>query len=182
MLALNVGTGFGAAVAFPVDGSWAVCPSEAGHMSFAMLGEAEWAHFAKRGPAGVTVEDALSGRGLVGLYESECRRLGSEVSAATAKEVFARVPLDAAAKQAIAIFTQWLGRVARDLALATAAWGGVFLTGGVIAGWSALASARLFRTSFEAGGKMQDRLRRVHTAVIAREDAAFLGLARAAIR
>jgi glucokinase len=67
--------------------------------------------------------------------------------------------------------------VARDLALATAAWGGVFLTGGVVQGWSPLASARLFRASFEAGGKMQDRVRRIATAVIVRQDAAFLGLA-----
>jgi glucokinase len=177
MLALNVGTGFGAAVTFPVNGSWAVCPSEAGHMSFAARDEAERARFAKRGSLAVTVEDALSGRGLVSLYESECRRLGSEASAATAEEVFARVPLDAAAKQALAVFTQWLGRVARDLALATAAWGGVFLTGGVVQGWSALASAGLFRASFEAGGKMQDRVRRIATAVIVRQDAAFLGLA-----
>lgn len=179
MLALNVGTGFGATMIFRLDGRWIPCPTEAGHMSFPAQDEAELALVSSSHFPVNTVEDALSGEGLVNLYRRECRRLRTRPQAATAKEVFACVPHDGAAKEALRVFTLWLGRVARDLALATSAWGGVFLCGGVVRGWSGLASARLFRSSFEVSGKMQERLRGTYTAVITRDDVSLLGLAHA---
>lgn len=181
MLALNVGTGFGAALILRLDDTWITCPSEAGHMSLGAQTEAELALLASSNSPGFTVEDALSGHGLVSLYRKQCDRLGMNASAATAEEVFASVSLDAAAHESMRIFTIWLGRVARDLTLATAAWGGVFLTGGVVQGWYSLASSRHFRTSFEDAAKMKEPLRRTYTAVITRPDVSLLGLARAPV-
>lgn len=177
MLALNVGTGFGAAAIFRMGDRWVTCPSEAGHMSLGAQNEAELALLAKGDSSKFMVEDALSGQGLVTLYRKQCYRQGTEIVAATAQEVFARAASNAAAEKLLRQFTIWLGRVAGDLALASAAWGGVFLTGGVIQGWCSVASSRLFRANFEAGGKMQERLRRTYTGVITRDDVSLLGLA-----
>ncbi len=69
-LALNVGTGFGAAVAVPCPTGWAVLATEAGHMRLPEGG-------------GRTVEDALSGPGLA--------RLRSEVGVVEARAVFSRL-------------------------------------------------------------------------------------------
>ncbi|HSM19364.1 MAG TPA: ROK family protein [Hyphomicrobiales bacterium] len=179
MLALNVGTGFNAATVIPVHGRWFTCPSEAGHMSFAAQGEAERALLGGGDTAAVTVEDALSGDGLMRIYRAACRSLGSEPAAADSQKVFAGAGIDAAATETLRLFTIWLGQVARDLALATAAWGGVYLTGGVVHGWCAVASASLFRASFESSDKMRERLLATPTAAIIRDDAALVGLAHA---
>lgn len=177
MLAINIGTGFGSAAILRLGERWVACPSEAGHMSLGAQDEAELALLAKSDSSKFTVEDALSGQGLVTLYQKQCSRQGTEVLAATADEVFARAASDTAAEKSLRQFTIWLGRVTGDLALASAAWGGVFLTGGIIQGWCGLASSRLFRTNFEAGGKMQEQLRRTYTGVITRDDVSLLGLA-----
>ncbi len=181
MLALNVGTGFGSAAILPANGKWMTCPSEAGHMSFGAQDEAELALLAGGDSAEFTIEDALSGHGLVSLYRKQCDRLGTQVSATTADGVFSRVSSDAAADESLRVFTVRLGRVAKDLTLAISAWGGVFLTGGVIQGWHGLASSREFRTCFEASGKMKEPLRRTYTGVITRAEISLLGLARTPI-
>ena len=179
MLAINVGTGFGAAVVMPSGGSWATCPSEAGHMSFGAQDKVELALLTGDHSSIFTVEDALSGHGLVHLYRKQCERLGIQMSATAPEEVFAKVSSDAAAEATLRLFTVWLGRVARNLTLATSAWGGVFLTGGVVRGWHGHSSSCEFRTSFEAAQKMQEPLRRTYTGVIKCTGISLLGLARA---
>ncbi|MDH3582022.1 MAG: glucokinase [Hyphomicrobiales bacterium] len=181
MLAINVGTGFGAAVISPSDGTWTTCPSEAGHMAFGAQDELELSLLAGGDFTGFTVEDALSGQGLVNLYRKQCDRLGTQASAAAADEVISQVSSDAAADATLRVFTVWLGRVARNLTLATSAWGGVFFTGGVIQGWHSLASSTHFRTSFEASRKMGEYLRQTYTGVITRAEISLLGLARAPV-
>ena len=181
LLAVNVGTGFGAAVAMPLADGWTSSPSEAGHMSFGAQDEEELALLAGGEGTWSTVEDVLSGPGLLALYRRQCARLGSKPAAADASEVLTRANTEAAARETLALFSRWLGRAARDLALASAAWGGVFLTGGVIQGWYRLDHAGLFRASFEAGGKMQARLKETPTAAITRADVSFLGLARSPV-
>jgi len=57
MIAVNVGTGFGAAVAIPTRGEWNPLPTEPGHMSL------------HDGPG--TVEDVLSGPGLARLRKAD---------------------------------------------------------------------------------------------------------------
>lgn len=177
-LAVNVGTGFGAAVAIPLkSGGWTVCSSEAGHMTLG-AGTGDEAPVLQRlasgGPA--SVEDALSGAGLVALYRALADAHGE---AATPEAVFARSHEDTAARKAVALFTRWLGRVAGDLALATASWGGVYLTGGLIRSWRPVGDLAAFRAAFEAKGKMRARMAAVPTVAITHEQVALLGLAHA---
>lgn len=181
MLALNVGTGFGAAMTIRCGRGWITCPSEAGHMGFVAQDVAGFGLPVSGGDIGITVEDILSGAGLMRIYQAQCLELGSEISASTADEVFARVSDDISAQETLNIFTGWLGRVTHNLALASASWGGVFMTGGVIQGWRSVASHSQFRKNFELEGKMQALMKQTFVAVITREDISFYGLARASI-
>ena len=124
-------------------------------------------------PAGASVEDVLSGSGLVQAYE---RLSGGR--AQNASDVFAEAAREeGAAYEAVALFTDILGRVAGDLALATCAWGGVYLCGSVATAWAGVADIARFRGEFTRKGPMQARMRKVPTGVIRRDIAALYGLA-----
>jgi glucokinase len=169
MLAVNVGTGFGAASAILRDGRWYTCPSESGHMT---LGSVE--AFSTL-PPDTSVENVLSGNGLAKLYE----RLtgGRHIAAQQAADVLAMSGRDAAAGRTVELFTSILGRIAGDLTLATAAWGGVYLCGSVATAWAAGADAKRFRAEFIRKGPMRARMLNVPTAVIRRDNVALFGLA-----
>ena len=175
-IAVNVGTGFGAATAVRIGGGagWAVAAGEAGHMSLAPATPDEatvlgW---------GRTVEDILSGAGVGRHYAAHLagQQDVAEESERTADAVFAAVAEDAIAAQAVQMLTRLLGRVAGDLVLATAAWDGVFLCGSVVHAWLEVADVRAFRVAFEDKGPMRSRMARVPTSVITAPEPALLGL------
>lgn len=166
LLAVNVGSGFGAAAAVPTVAGWVALAGEPGHMGYAAATEDEW----EQRVAVTSVEDILSGRGLVALY----RRLGG-AGAQTPAEVFHAG--DDVAEAAIAFFVRLLGRVAGDLVLATGAWSGVFLCGGVVSHPRGKAFERILLEAFDAKGAMVDRMQRVPVWRITAVNPALLGLA-----
>ena len=172
-LAINVGTGFGAASVFVVaDGSYLTRPSEAGHMTLAWAEDRERPAF----DGCHSIEDVLSGHGLADLHARLCAGT-AECPAVDAAEVLQRCKQDTEAARALDLFTHLLGRVCGDLVLANAAWGGVYLFGSVIGGWQTIADQALFQRAFEGQGAMRDRLRGVPTGIVTRGDAPLLGLA-----
>jgi glucokinase len=174
MLAVNVGTGFGAASVIWRDGRWYTCPSEAGHMT---LGQVD----AIAGlPVDASIESVLSGSGLAELHARLAGGRGAGDSRIPAN-VLAESVRDAAVARTVELFTDILGRIAGDLALATCAWGGVYLCGSVAAAWSAIADTGRFRAEFVRKGAMRTRMQRVPTAVIRRDIASLYGLAMMAI-
>ncbi len=189
MLAVNIGTGFGAAAVIPCGNGYVTSASEAGHMSLGLTHKAEFELL-----EGLeSVESLLSGRGLTDLYNrladgnrsrAESPRSGAPFppSAENAAEVIERYHTDPAAGEAIRLFVGVLGRIAGDLALASAAWGGVFLCGGVVQGWNAQAGTALFRQSFERKGAMRERMEQIFTGIILREDASLYGLCHLTVR
>lgn len=167
LLAVNVGTGFGACAITPIDGGWRTVAGEAGHISLpGNVGLPEsW-------PASLhSVEDVLSGKGVAALYS-----LLAGSKPPDASEVFARAANDRAAAETVQIVGRLLGKVAGDVALATGAWGGVFLTGSVAESWAAVERPDEFRRAFEDKGAMAARMARVPTAVITLAHPALVGL------
>lgn len=167
MLAVNVGTGFGAASAILRDGHWYTCPSEAGHMTLGRIDTTDTL------PADASVETVLSGNGVERLHE----RLAGRTDARRASAVFADTGRDAAAARTVEVFTSVMARIAGNLALATCAWGGVYFCGSVATAWAAIADIERFKAEFTRKGPMHLRMQRVPTAVIRRETAALFGLA-----
>lgn len=157
LLALNVGTGLGAAIAVKTAGRWSAIATEAGHMSYAARTSHEQSLIAHA----ASYEDFLSGSGL--------RRLATLVSGDDAASA-------TVSGQTWQVFTGILARLAGDLVLATGTWGGVYLTGSVANAWSQAADLNTFREIFAAKGKMHSRMLRVPTHRITAPEPALLGL------
>lgn len=173
MLALNIGTGLGAALATCHAGRWWTQPGEAGHMTLAGNSDLERQLI----EPSATVESFLSGAGITRAYV----RLNGVGDAHDAAQVLARAARDDNAARVLHAATDILGRIAGDLVLATGAWGGVHLCGSVAEGLLAHADRARLRTAFENKGPMQERLQRTPMTVIRRENVALYGLAMLAI-
>lgn len=172
LLALNIGTGFGAASIAATRSGWVARPSEAGHMT--LVGAEDEERAALSGCD--TVEDLLSGRGVLALYDRLSAGRGAGL--AHAGLVLDRASTDPAARRAVDLVTGVLGRVAGDLVLATGAWGGCLVCGSVAASWALAADIAAFRAAFERKGPMTARMAHVYTGSITRGDIALYGLAR----
>lgn len=178
MLALNVGTGFGAAVAIPNESDWLACPSEAGHMALGAVNRNELAVLSEL-PQTPSWESILSGAGVVDLYRAVAAQRGVELIASPQpRTIFAERTSDPLARQTGALFAGFLGRAASDLVLATGSWGGVFFCGSVAEAWLADADVVRFRNAFIGTGRMSTRLAKTATAIIRHAHPALLALSR----
>lgn len=174
-IAVNVGTGFGAATAVRAGaGRWAIAAGEAGHISLAPATPEEAAVLR----SGLTVEAILSGAGIGRLYAMFAREGAAR---RTADEVLSTVAIDPAAAQTAAMLSRLLGRITGDLVLATASWEGAFLCGSVARAWLAVGDLTAFRASFEDKGPMRPRMSRVPTFLIRDAEPALLGLTHAEV-
>lgn len=175
-IAINVGTGFGAASAVQLPGGgWTALATEAGHISYAASSQAE----SELLGAAQSIEDLLSGAGVVRLHEMLQKRNAAAAAGgqpSDAATVFENCQEDASYAQTLNIFSDLLARVAGDLVLAHGAWGGVFFCGSVVKGWSGRSDAKRFREVFESKGKMSSRMRRVPTNIILAPEPALSGL------
>lgn len=174
LLALNVGTGFGAAAAFRSGSFWRAAGGEPGHMTFAARTSAEIAML-----SGLeSIEDVLSGSGLVRVYDAfrAGQGLASEEGPFSSADILARTGEDLVAQQTERFFSDLLARVAGDLVLALGAWGGVFFCGSVAGAWAQQTDTARFRKIFAAKGKMSERMLRVATHSILAAQPALYGL------
>lgn len=173
-IAINVGTGFGAATAVRAPGKagsvrWTIAAGEAGHMTLTAATPEEAAAFA----FARSVEDVLSGAGISRLYEALA---GTTEINRTANSVIAAAASDPIAGITVQILSRLLGRIAGDLVLATAAWDGVYLCGSVAQGWAGVGDTAAFRAEFERKGAMKARMARVPVQMIRAPEPALLGL------
>ncbi len=177
-IAVNVGTGFGAATAIRTSRDrWTVAAGEAGHMSLAALTPEESAAF-----AGLhSIEDVLSGAGVARLHAAVSRQRGAAAPTPAAGSLFTCANSDPSTAATVDIISRLLGRVCGDLVLATASWDGVFLCGSVAKAWAQVGDATLFRSAFDNKGAMSVRMARVPAHVIVSDDPALLGLTHAAV-
>jgi glucokinase len=176
-IAVNVGTGFGAATAVRLaggksDARWTIAAGEAGHMTLAAVTpeEATALAFAH------SVEDVLSGAGVARLYEAVA---GTSSAGPTANAVFAAAASDPFAAITVQILSRVLGRIAGDLVLATGAWDGAYLCGTVAQAWAGVGDTAAFRAEFERKGAMSARMALVPVHVITAPEPALLGLSHA---
>lgn len=182
-VALGPGTGLGvASVVSDGRGAWVVAPGEGGHSDLAATSDREIAivfHLIRE-HGHVSVERVLSGPGLETLYLAIASLDGLNLKAKPVAQdiaAAARAGHDAAAVEAVALFTGWLGSVAGNVALTLGAQGGVYIAGGIVPQWGALFDAKLFRRRFEAKGRMRGFLATIPCYLVTAKDLAFRGLA-----
>lgn len=183
---LGAGTGLGVSGLIPCGDDFVALEGEGGHVTLPTsdAGEAALlARLATRYPH-VSAERALSGPGLVALYEAHAALRGAAADALTPADVSARAlagscPLCVAALDS---FCALLGTVAADLALTLGARGGIYIGGGIVPRLGDFFARSGFRARFERKGRFSAYLAGIPTWVIRAPHAALLGAARALAR
>ena len=167
-------------------GGWVALVGEGGHVTLAASSAREASLLAvlRERFGHVSAERALSGPGLVNLYEAVCvldaepaRKL--EPVAVMARARAAGAEHDAQCHEALSTFAGLLGNVAGNLALTLGARGGVYIGGGVVPRLGAHFDALPFRARFDDKGRFRSYLEAIPTWVITAEAPALVGAARA---
>ena len=181
---LGPGTGLGVSGLMSLaGGAWSALSGEGGHVTLAAADEREAAVLALlRARFGhASAERALSGPGLVNLYDALCRLDGTLPAPLQPTDVSTAAlnGSDAHCVQAVNLFASLLGNVAGNLALTLGARGGIYLGGGVVPRLGPAFDAALFRRRFEGKGRFAPYLAAVPTWLITAATPALTGVARA---
>lgn len=174
LLVLGPGTGLGVASAVPDSvGGWQVLASEGGHVTLAARTDAEASVLAafRSSYAHVSAERVVSGAGLTELHATLCGESRSAAGIAAAA-----LAGDAKALASVRMFTGFLATVAGDAALTLGARGGVYLTGGVLAGLGDAFDTHGFLARFADKGRFSDYLAAIPVYRIGHAQPGLLGL------
>ncbi|HVI26867.1 MAG TPA: glucokinase [Xanthomonadaceae bacterium] len=180
---LGPGTGLGVGALAIRDGRAIAVTTEAGHVGFAPADALQVAllQTLARRFGRVSNERLVSGGGLVNLHAA----LG-EIEGASAADFPVAQPADVTAgaaagdarcRHTIAVFCAIFGAVAGDMALAFAAWDGVFLSGGVVPHLLNALREPGFRAAFEDKGRYAGTLAAVPTLAVVHPQPGLLGAA-----
>ena len=174
------GTGLGAGALVHARGAWIPVPGEGGHIDLAPMTAhdmALWPHLEHQ-DGRISGETLLSGGGMVRLYQGICRRDGVAARFATPADITTAgvAGADPVAAETIALFATYLGRLAGNLALVFAAYGGVYLAGGISARIAPALKTGAFREAFVDKYPHRRMLERMATAIITKPYAALAGI------
>jgi glucokinase len=177
---LGAGTGLGLACFVPNGDASFVLQTEGGHATLPGANKREDAVIDYlRGRFGhVSAERALSGGGIVNLYQALAAIDGVNAPEREASEITAAATSGTCllSQEALNMFCAMLGTFAGNAALTLRAQGGVFLSGGIAPRIHGFLEQSQFRSRFEAKGRFSKHLARIGTYVITHDDPAFIGL------
>jgi glucokinase len=184
---IGPGTGLGVSgLVSDGSGGWRVIAGEGGHVTLAASTTRESSLLAvmRERFGHVSAERALSGPGLVNLYEAACVLDGETPAALEPAQVLTRsqpgaAEHDAQCEEALKTFAALLGTVAGNLALTLGARGGVFIGGGIVPRLGERFAALPFRSRFDDKGRFRPYVEAVPVWVITAPAPALLGAARA---
>jgi glucokinase len=183
---LGPGTGLGVSGLLAGRGGagWVPLNGEGGHVTLASADDFEDAvvRELRRRFGHASAERALSGPGLVNLYEAACTLSGVAGQTRTAAEITAAAAAgaDPLCVQAEALFFSFLGMVAGNLALSLGSRGGVYIGGGIAPRMGSRILSSPFRARFESKGRFQAYLAAIPAYVVnAKQPPALTGATRA---
>ncbi|HEX6996001.1 MAG TPA: glucokinase [Gammaproteobacteria bacterium] len=181
MVALGPGTGLGVSCVVPSADGWTVVEGEGGHQTLAAADEDESRviELIRDEFGHCSLERALSGPGLVNLYQALGRIAGRGAPTATPHDVTALAERgEPLARKTREMFFAMLGTAAGNLALTLGALGGVYVAGGIVPKFVDALAGSAFRERFEAKGRYRWYMQRIPTYVITDPLPAFIGLKR----
>lgn len=184
---IGAGTGLGVSgLVADGRGGLSVVVGEGGHVTLPACTdrEASIAAVLRERFGHASAERALSGPGLVNLYEALCVLDGRTAQALQPADVMNQALATGAAadptcREAVTTFAALLGSAAGNLALTLGARGGVYLGGGIVPRLGAVFDTLPFRARFEDKGRYRGYLAAIPTWVITAETPALSGVARA---
>lgn len=181
MLAVGPGTGFGMAALVPHAGRWKIAPTEGGHTNFApgTLEEVEVLKYLLTQQARVSVENLVSGSGLVLLYRALAAVKGQQAQDFTPADVSERglAGTDPLCRSAVDTFCAILGSVVGDKGLSTGARGGIYLGGGIVPRLLEHLPNTTFLQRYMDKGPMTDYMQAIPLNAIVKDTAALIGTA-----
>ena len=179
------GTGLGVSGLLPAMAGHGAIPinGEGGHATLAATDDREEAVLrAMRQRFGhVSAERAVSGLGLVNLYDAVCAVDGVAARPLEAADITARALSgeDAQCVATLDLFCGFLGNVAGNVALTLGAHGGVYIDGNIMPRLKTAFARSRFRRCFEDKGRFRPFLEAIPTYVVNAKAPALLGAARA---
>lgn len=180
-LVMGPGTGLGSAVLLPGHPRAQVLATEAGQISLAPGNEREIEilRVLGRDRPYVSVEDALSGPGLLKVYHALSELRGASVRWLTPAEVTAAAMAgsDAAAVETLEVFCGMLGSFVGDLALLYGTSGGVYLAGGILPQIQPFLLASTFAERYFNKGVMRAWLQQIPVRLIEHGQLGVIGAA-----
>ena len=178
---LGPGSGLGVSGLVPCGSGWVALTGEGGHATMAPATDRESAVLdrMRRHFDHVSAERALSGPGLVNLYNTLACIDGIPAKGYTAAQItdLAIRAEDPLCVETTAMFCAMLGTMAGNLALTLGARGGVYIGGGIVPRLGQAFVQSPFRERFEAKGRFQAYLAAIATFVVTHPLPAFLGCA-----
>lgn len=169
---IGPGTGLGVSGLLPANKHRGSVPlkGEGGHVTLAGATdlEDEVIRGLRRRFGHASAERALSGPGLVNLYEVLCEMAGVASQRFSASEISAAAAAgsDPRCVQAQALFFSFLGTIAGNLALSLGALGGVYIGGGIVPRLGDRILASDFRARFESKGRFKPYLAEIPVYVV----------------
>lgn len=185
-LVIAVGTGLGVACFEGRHSGVEVFASEGGHTDFAPANERQFRlleHLRTR-YGHVSQERVLSGNGLAELYRFVCLEAGTAPEQAihqsddpaAAINHHAQSGPGTMAAAAIELFSELLGQFAGNAALYSAAFGGVYICGGVATRLHPYLTGNTFRQAFQERGRMRPLMARIPVWTIASTEVGLDGV------
>lgn len=181
LAAIGPGSGLGVATFVPSPDGGCVASGEGGHVTLptVTLEEATVVAALRDRFEHCSAERALSGPGILNLYQVLGRISAQDATASEAAQVASAARLnDPLARRTLEMFFGMLGTVAGNLALTVGARGGVYIAGGIVPKLLDLLERSQFRARFEAKGRYRKYLENVPTYVVTNPLPAFAGLKR----
>ena len=180
VLIVGPGTGLGAAVRIPAGSGHVVLATEAGQSAFAPSSdrEVEVLRLLRRHASHVSIEQLLSGPGLVRLHGALCELDGAAATLESPAAITrAALNGDAPARRTLDAFCGLLGSVLGNLVLLYGAQGGAYLAGGILPQIKPLLLGSSFLERFLDKGAMRPVLERVPVHLIEHAELGVLGAA-----
>ncbi len=178
---LGPGTGLGATYLISIGNGWRSIATEGGHVSIPIQTDREFEIYSylRRRYDHISAERVISGNGLALIYEALCAIHGVLKENLSPEEIMAQAlkRADIPYKAVIHMF-DWLGVVAGDMAMILSAFGGTYITGGIIRqpGVLDLFKESHFRARFEDKGRRSAFMKQMPTFVVTTHNRAFVGL------
>ncbi|WP_371189817.1 glucokinase [Thalassotalea ponticola] len=173
------GTGLGVANVIWGNDQWISVGGEGGHADFAAVDETEIEilRFLQNKYPRVSYEQVLSGLGIEQIYQALCHMKGVDAEAFKAADISARALENRCdiCLQALNQFCKTLGSFAGNMALTTAAFGGVYIAGGIAPRFIEFIQNSEFRERFEAKNRFTEFNKGIATYVITEAQPGVLG-------
>lgn len=176
---LGPGTGLGVKHLVPIESGYKVLAGEGGHVDFAPVDDQDlliWNHVrTKLGRA--SLEEVLSGRGLVHIYEALAGANADEANESDPAKIIEKgLSRECeACRNCLLQFCAILGSFSGNLALNLKTTGGVYLGGGVLSRISELIEESGFRQRFEAKGRFKAYVENIPAYLITEPEPGLLG-------